>query len=46
MVYQNDPYVIYNGEVEEPGSYATIGDLFVRSFKKGGNKPALVKYSI
>lgn len=43
MNNENDPNVIYKGDVEEFVDYSTVGDLLIRSFKSGGDRVCLVK---
>ena len=39
---EQDPNVVFMGEMEDSLDYATFGDLLVRNLKSGGDKTSLV----
>ncbi|XP_070505346.1 luciferin 4-monooxygenase-like [Chironomus tepperi] len=42
MEVENDPNIVYKGDLEESLDYATFGDLLVKSLKAGGDKICLI----
>lgn len=42
MAKENDPNIVFMGELEDSLSYATFGDLLIKSLKSGGDKISLV----
>jgi hypothetical protein len=42
MKTDNDPNIVYGGDFLETMEFASLGELFVKNFSRGGDKPALV----
>lgn len=42
MEIENDPNIVYKGDLDESLDYATFGDLLVKCLKAGGDKISIV----